>query len=150
MKRDYQSYLEQWYEKKEQLEKKGIKMFQNEPSSEAEFNMRYTGTFNEKKLLVKQGKLKTTGNITRAIVEQEAYEYSFKQAKAFKKALAEAEGNFKNLNLQDLRNGENSVASQARQMLFNKAKEIYDKEKKAGKTPEQANKQVRKVVFGSK
>ena len=163
MKRDYQSYLRQWYEKKEQLEKKGIEMYQSEPSSEVNFNMNYTGTYNERKLLVKKGELKSTGNITRSIIEQEAYEFSFKQAKAFKNALADKSSlkskafqedlskvNLKNLSLQDLRNGGHLTASQARQILFDEAKRIYKDEKKAGKTPEQASKKVRQVVFGSK
>lgn len=83
-KRSYESYKNQYNAKKRQLAANGIEMNQR-LLSKAEFDAQYNRILNRRKSEVTLGKRKTTGNITRDIVNQQAFALSAKQAEALLK-----------------------------------------------------------------
>ena len=102
-KKNYDSYSKQYDTKQAQLAKKGFKMNQRK-LSQAEFEAQYARMSNQRKTEVSKGQRKKTGNITRDLVDKQAFELTQKQAKAL------LEGHKKmdkplNKTLQELRTG---------------------------------------------
>lgn len=82
-KRSYKSYIDQYNAKKRQLEANGVQMNQR-LLTEKEFDSAYNRVLLRRKQDVASGKRKTTGNITREIVDKQAFALSAKQAEAMK------------------------------------------------------------------
>ena len=84
----YDSYLRQYYQKQNQLAKKGLQM-RDSVMSEKEFKFAYNLMKRDYQELINQGKRKALGNITRDLVSNQAYEFTreqyYKYIKAFKK-----------------------------------------------------------------
>lgn len=84
----YDSYLRQYYQKQNQLAKKGLQM-RDSVMSEKEFKFAYNLMKRDYQELISQGKRKALGNITRDLVSNQAYEFTreqyYKYNKAFKK-----------------------------------------------------------------
>lgn len=77
----YESYRELYREKQNKLTAKGLQMY-DRMYTEREFYAVYRATKNDRVEMVRNGELRSIGNITREIVMRQTYEYSFKQAKA--------------------------------------------------------------------
>lgn len=103
-KKNYDSYSKQYDEKKAQLAKKGFTMHQRK-LSQVEFEAQYARMSNQRKAEVSKGQRKKTGNITRDLVDKQAFELTQKQAKALVKG-HEKMGKPLNMTLQELRTGD--------------------------------------------
>lgn len=103
-KRSYESYKQQYLEKQAKLASKGISMADT-MLSKAEFDDRYTRYLNTAQDEISSGKRKVVGNITRDIIDDQAYQYSRKQAQVFKTAWKETHQGSKAPTLQKLRAG---------------------------------------------
>ena len=83
-KRNYDAYKREYKAKERILNANGVQMNQR-LLTEAEFNAQYDRMLNQRKKDVMQGKRKTTGNITRDLVDKQAFALTSKQAEAIVK-----------------------------------------------------------------
>lgn len=83
---NYDSYKKQYLEKQQSILSKGGTMDQR-MLSEKEFKARYKAMMNDRKKEISDGTRKKLGNITRDLVEDQAYKYSKKQAATFRKTV---------------------------------------------------------------
>lgn len=84
-KRNYDAYKREYKAKERKLNANGVQMNQR-LLSEAEFNAQYDRMLNQRKKDVLSGKRKTTGNITRDLVDRQAFALTAKQADAMVKS----------------------------------------------------------------
>lgn len=80
-KRSYDAYKREYRSKERKLNANGVSMNQR-MLTEAEFNAQYDRILNQRKKDVASGKRKTTGNITRDLVDRQAFTLTAKQAEA--------------------------------------------------------------------
>ena len=81
----YLKYVDQYTEKQRKLAKEGI-MINSPMLTEVQFKETYGNEYNDRKKAIKRGERKTTGNIIRDLVDEQAYKVSMKQAKAQREA----------------------------------------------------------------
>lgn len=80
-KRNYEAYASDYKSKARTLAANGVTMRQR-MYTEAEFNTQYERVLNQRKKAVEKGTRKTTGNITRTLVDKQAFTLSSKQVEA--------------------------------------------------------------------
>ena len=80
-KRNYESYKRDYNIKKRQLAANGVVMHE-QMYTERQFNAQYERLLNQRKEDIKAGKRKTTGNITRTLIDKQAFAFSVKQSEA--------------------------------------------------------------------
>ena len=80
-KRNYEAYVRDYKSKARTLAANGVKMRQR-MYTEAEFNTQYERILNQRKKSVEKGTRKTTGNITRTLIDKQAFALSTKQVEA--------------------------------------------------------------------
>ena len=83
---NYQSYVEDYEQRKSKLASKGLNMYDDVRLTEAEFRFKYAAMRNELKIKVAEGKRKVVGNVTQYIVSEQAYKVSQAQARGLVKA----------------------------------------------------------------
>lgn len=83
-KRNYDAYKREYKSKERILNANGVQMNQR-LLTEAEFNAQYDRMLNQRKKDVMTGKRKTTGNITRDLVDKQAFALTAKQAESIVK-----------------------------------------------------------------
>lgn len=95
-KLNYESYSKQYDDMQKKLAAKGISMFQRKYTKQ-EFAAQFMRLKNTRQEQISMGKRKTLGNITRDLIDKQAFELTMKQAKAVKKR--------QGMTLQELRSG---------------------------------------------
>lgn len=85
-KLDYYKYIHKYYEKQEQMKARGLKM-NDKMYSKQEFEAMHKALSNDRRKEIKEGKRKTQGDVTRDLINRQAYAITLKQAKVRKKAL---------------------------------------------------------------
>lgn len=136
----YNLYRQRYMEKQDELDRRyGLEMYDN-MLSKAEYNTLYNSIKNEK---VAEGR--NLGNINRDIIERQAYEYSFKQARAYAKALKE-ELCTDSLSPYEVRRGKYESELEG---LYENIKESYHDIKRRGMSTQEAKKYISQTYFGS-
>lgn len=101
-KRSYEAYKRQYKAKEKQLAANGVDMNQR-MLTESEFKAQYDRMLNSRKKDVANGSRKTTGNITRDLVDKQAFAISNKQ---YKKLIEKTDENLlKKYNYYEKRSG---------------------------------------------
>ena len=137
----YNIYRQRYMEKQDELDRRyGLEMYDN-MLSKAEYNTLYNAIKNEK---IAEGR--NLGNINRDIIERQAYEYSFKQARAYAKALGKELGTDKPLSPYEVRRGkyESELGG-----LYENIKEAYHDTIRRGINTQEAKKYISQTYFGS-
>lgn len=84
-KRSYEAYKRDYNSRKRTLAANGVQMNQR-MYTETEFEVQYTRMRNKRLNDIKEGKRKTIGNITRDLIDKQAFALSTKQAAAITKS----------------------------------------------------------------
>lgn len=136
----YNIYRQRYMEKQDELDRRyGLEMYDN-MLSKAEYNTLYNSIKNEK---IAEGR--NLGNINRDIIERQAYEYSFKQARAYAKALGEELG-IDSLSPYEVRRGKYESELEG---LYENIKEAYHDAKRRGMSTQEAKRYISQTYFGS-
>lgn len=168
-KASYENYIKQFNTKKSEFEEWNLmnpdkpKKFHDEaPLSKIAFQTIYAGERNRRKEEVEQGKRKSVGNITRAIVEAQAHEITQSQAKAFaeaayQSALDKNKRKHKKNRLDESKIKRPITVAEARRdpnfakslIDFERVSKKYHSLKKEGYSPADARKEISARWFGS-
>lgn len=136
----YNIYRQKYMEKQDELDRRyGLEMYDN-MLSKAEYKTLYESIRNEK---INEGR--APGNINRNIIERQAYEYSFKQARAYAKALGK-ELDQDSLSPYEVRRGKYEGELEG---LYKNIKETYHDSKRRGMSTQEAKKYITQTYFGS-
>ena len=136
----YNIYRQRYMEKQDELDRRyGLEMYDN-MLSKAEYNTLYNSIKNEK---IAEGR--NLGNINRDIIDRQAYEYSFKQARAYAKALGEELG-IDSLSPYEVRRGKYESGLEG---LYENIKEAYHDAKRRGMSMQEAKRYISQTYFGS-
>lgn len=137
----YNIYRQRYMEKQDELDRRyGLEMYDN-MLSKAEYKTLYESIRNEK---IAEGR--ALGNINRDIIDKQAYEYSFKQARAYAKALSDKLRTDRPLSPYEVRRGKYEGELEG---LYKNIKRAYHDAKRRGMNPEEAKKHISKRYFGS-
>lgn len=136
----YNIYRQRYMEKQDELDRRyGLEMYDN-MLSKAEYNTLYNSIKNEK---IAEGR--NLGNINRDIIDRQAYEYSFKQARAYAKALGKELG-IDSLSPYEVRRGKYESKLEG---LYENIKEAYHDAKRRGMSMQEAKRYISQTYFGS-
>lgn len=136
----YNIYRQKYMEKQDELDRRyGLEMYDN-MLSKAEYKTLYESIKNEK---IAEGR--ALGNINRDIIDKQAYEYSFKQARAYAKALGKELGG-ESVSPYKVRQGDYEGELEG---LYGSIKETYHDAKRRGMSTAEAKKYISQTYFGS-
>lgn len=136
----YNIYRQRYMEKQDELARRyRLEMYDN-MLSKVEYKTLYESIRNEK---IAEGR--APGNINRDIIESQAYEYSFKQARVYAKALSEEFGG-ESVSPYKVREGDYEGELEG---LYENIKETYHDAKRRGMSTSEAKKYISQTYFGS-